>query len=224
MPAYRSDDEKEIRDAVVELLRRKRAGSRIIHEINTCEFGNRMDLIAVDNEEIIAVEIKSKKDKLDRLRDQISGMRGCSNLVISALHKKFFREVPANKHYYDQKQDDGYINFKPPVEAKNSFVLGYPIRESSRIHSHFQWDIEYILGQQTLPFDAIHMLWRDELANLCSELKFSVHRRATKPEMCKKIRWLANGKELTRGICSALRARDCIEADPPVRSAYHNDQ
>lgn len=89
MPARRSDAEGEIRTDVVAWLRASRPLSRIIHEINVCEGGNRIDVIAVGAAEIIAVEIKSELDKLDRAPAQITAMRGVAHHVYTALHKRF---------------------------------------------------------------------------------------------------------------------------------------
>lgn len=72
MPAYRSEAEREVREAVVARLRLIRPDARIINEINASAFGNRIDVMAVSRTEIISVEIKSKKDKLSRLPKQIA--------------------------------------------------------------------------------------------------------------------------------------------------------
>jgi hypothetical protein len=36
--------------------------------------------------------------------------------------------------------------------------------------------------------------------------------------MTNALRWHCNGRELTRGICEALRLRQCIEADPALEA------
>ena len=65
MPAYRSEAEADVRDAVVARLRTIRPDARIMHEVNCSLFGpNRIDVIAVSPQEIISVEVKSAKDKL----------------------------------------------------------------------------------------------------------------------------------------------------------------
>ena len=56
MPAYRSSAEGEIRVAVVERLREMMPGCRIIHEINAASFGNRIDVLAVGEKSLAAVE------------------------------------------------------------------------------------------------------------------------------------------------------------------------
>lgn len=214
LPAYRSADEAEIRDAVVERLRRIRPGARIIHEIqNACQGPNRLDLIAVDRAEIIAVEIKSKKDKIDRLEAQVAAMRGCAHHVIAALHEKFLVS-PA------------YRNAPPelvsaPPQARGATVWAWPIAgaEAGRTWGCAAWEEPRPAIQTCLPQGALDMLWAEELARLCADLGKAVPRRATRPQMMAVLRWQCAGGDLTRGICAALRRRACIEADPPVEAA-----
>ncbi len=106
MPAYRSSAEAEIRDAVVARIRKQRPGARIIHEINVSTYGpNRIDVLAVDRAEIIAVEIKSAKDKLDRLPAQIAAMRGAAHRVVAAIHEKFLVEQVTNEFAAHEERD-----------------------------------------------------------------------------------------------------------------------
>lgn len=223
MPAYRSAAEGEIREAVVKRLREMRPGARIIHEINASHFGNRIDVLAVDRAEMIAVEIKSEKDKLDRLPAQIEAMNGVANYSIAALHEKFLVEQKTNQWAAHREQDGVYYLSHPPKVASGANEIWvYPERWRAMLSAPEGWDhISTWDGFprrecQPLPDAAIHMLWRDELYELCGRLRLSVGKRARMPEMLRDLRWLCTGKELTLGICAALRARDCIEADPPV--------
>lgn len=112
MPAYRSPAEGEVRDAVVARLRACRPNARIIHEINCSNNGpNRIDLIAVDRAEIIAVEVKSAKDNLDRLDAQVESMRKMAHHAIAAVHEKFLVEQRTNAAAA-QYQRDGEFYLK----------------------------------------------------------------------------------------------------------------
>ena len=93
MPAYRSDAEGEIRDAVVQKLRMIRPNARIMHEINILNGVNRVDVMAVDVAEIISVEIKSEKDKLARLADQMAAMRRVLQVAVAAADRKISAEL-----------------------------------------------------------------------------------------------------------------------------------
>ncbi|MBN7760302.1 NERD domain-containing protein [Nitratireductor aquibiodomus] len=209
MPAYRSAAEAEIREAVVSKIRMERPGYRIIHEINARDFGNRIDVLAVGPAEIIAVEIKSEKDKLDRLPAQIAAMRGAAHHTIAAIHEKFLVPAPWAK---------GYKAVQAPKEAKGATIWAYPEAgaEAGRTYGCAAWDFPRQAVTAMLPADAIHMLWRAELHELCNRLHVSLGKRPNMAQMVNALRWNCTGSELTKGICTMLRARKCIEADPEI--------
>ena len=206
MPAYRSEDEAEIRRAVVAHLRTLRPGARIMHEINACSFGNRIDVLAVDEAEIVAVEIKSRKDKLDRLPDQVTAMRGVTHNVIAAIHERFLR--------------DSFVGVLAPEEARDAVVWVWPVAER---RGHVECGIEWRdrsrwqkLIPKCLPPGAIDILWAAELREICAGLGMRGVAKLTMPVAIDEIRWRMTGEEITRAICAALRARECPEADAPI--------
>lgn len=218
MPAYRSPDEREIRDAVVARLRLLRPGARIIHEIQSaCQGPNRFDLVAVDAAEIIAVEIKSAKDKLDRLPDQIAAMRGAAHHVIAALHHRFL--VPYGSSWRRPRAPDGTV--EPPPQARGAEVWAYPEAgaDAGRTWGCAAWQEPRFAVTLTLPQGALDMLWADELRALCRDLGLTVRSDTTRPQAMAMIRWRATGEQITKGVCRALRRRVCIEADPAVEAA-----
>lgn len=220
MPAYRSSAEAELRDAVVTRLRECRPSARIMHEINASYYGNRIDVLAVDRAEIIAVEIKSAKDKLDRLADQIKAMRGVAHHTIAAIHEKFLVEQTTNQwaaHY--ERDGKFYLRAEPPgILADETWVFPEKRRALPTAHldSIARWRFPSLKLECPLPGAAIDMLWRDELYSLCSALRVSAGPRTKMAEMAASLRWRCTGAELTRGICAALRARRCVEADPEI--------
>lgn len=220
MPAYRSAAEAEVRDAVVARLRSLRPASRIIHEINVSGQGsNRLDLIAVGAAEIIAVEVKSQKDKLDRLPKQIEAMRSVAHHTIVAMHDKFLVEKKTNEWMAHYHRGDEFFRRDAPDEADGaSMVWVYPeIKRARGGYDEFcPWRAPSEMVQVTLPYNALWMLWREELYELCGALRVSVPRRATMQLMVNSLRWYAPGGALTKGVCAALRARGCLEADPAV--------
>lgn len=191
MPAYRSEAEREIRDAVVARLRQIRPTARIMHEVNASSFGNRIDVLAVDRAEIIAVEIKSAKDKLDRLAGQSAAMKRCAHHRIAAVHEKF-----------DQREVRKALGW-------GETIWFYPAETT-------YWQEPRFVPANPLPPTAIDMLWRDELLTMCGKFGVCVPKRPTMGEMIPALRWQLTGRDLTLGICAALRARTCIEADEPL--------
>lgn len=213
MPAYRSPDEFEIRDAVVQRLRLLRPSHRIIHEIQSaCHGPNRIDLVAVGPSEIIAVEVKSKKDKLDRLPAQIKAMRGMAHHVVAALHEKFLIS-PAYKNAPPDLKG-------APGEARGATIWAYPEagEEAGRTYGCAEWQEPRQTVTQCLPWTALDMLWAAELRTLCADLGVPAYSRSTRPHMINALRWRVSGGDITKGICAALRRRVCVEADPPIQT------
>ncbi|SDT96831.1 hypothetical protein [Stappia sp. ES.058] len=223
MPAYRSPAEAEIREAVVARLREIRPQSRIIHEINVKQSGCRADVIAVGLEEIVAVEIKSERDKLDRLPDQMAAMKSVAHHCLVALHEKFLVEQETNVHAAHYERDGTYyLKILPtdPVRLNHGNAWVYSLRARALRPNYDylgSWDLPVQHHMVALPCAALDMLWRAELATLCVAQRLSTGRRSTRSSMMQDLRWMCSGKELTRGICAALRARECIEGDPPIR-------
>jgi hypothetical protein len=222
MPAYRSPAEGEIREAVVARIRRSRPNARIIHEINVSTYGpNRIDLIAVDKAEIIAAEVKSSKDKLDRLPAQIASMKGVAHHVVAAIHEKFLVEQVTNQWAAHEERDGQFfMRTVPDGIDHRAEIWVYPERRralpSANHDSIERWRFPHEAIFAPLPADAIEILWREELLALCSSLRVSATRRTNMTDMIAALRWHCTGKELTLGICRMLRARRCVEADPEV--------
>ena len=212
MPAYRSAAEAEVRDAVISALRILRPSARIIHEINAGTWGpNRIDVLAVDRSEIIAVEVKSAKDKLDRLPDQIKSMSAVAQHVIAALHEKHLVSID-NPKCPDIK--------KAPKQARGAVVWCYPEAGTERGRSYgvAQWEKPAFMPKNCLPPGSLNFLWRDELFRACKDLGVAAKSTTTRPSMMNAINWNCTGQQISWAICAALRRRPCVEADPSVES------
>lgn len=218
MPAYRSEAEAEVREAVVAFLRKHRPQARIMHEVNACSFGNRIDVLAVSPAEIVAAEIKSEKDKLDRLPAQAEAMNGCAHHVIVALHEKFLVEKTTNKHAAEYERDGVHYRSALPeiVERARCKAWVYPQRDRGGYNFLAPWKMQSLSIQCAVKPGALSMLWAEELRTLCAEIGINVPRRANMTLMTNALRWGATGRELTLGVCRALRRRECVEADPPI--------
>lgn len=207
MPAYRSEAEGEIRTEVVKRLRQLIPGCRIIHEINVESFGNRIDVLAVGERELMAVEIKSKKDKLDRLPNQVRAMNSVSNHVFIALHEKFLEGRP-----------DG-IFFPPKAGLGRAISWIYPIKyRPGHVEVGEEWRAASWRPKKRLclPHDALTMLWRGELQNACRAAKIKGAGSMNMHDAADALRWRFTGEQITRLICATLRARECVEADEPI--------
>ncbi|WP_245444908.1 NERD domain-containing protein [Pseudaminobacter soli (ex Li et al. 2025)] len=202
-------------------IRERRPNARIIHEINVSTYGpNRIDVLAVDRAEIISVEIKSAKDKLDRLPAQIESMNRVAHHVVAALHEKFLVEQETNQWAAHYERDGKFYLRRVPDGIKDAEVWVYPeIRRAMPIAEHdglARWRFPDQRVETSLPSAALDMLWRDELYELCGMFRISATRRSNMSEMMAALRWNCTGKDLTRGVCWMLRARRCVEADPEI--------
>lgn len=209
MPAHRSEAEAEIREAVVAKLRRLRPGARIINEINVLDGRVRVDVMAVDRAEIITVEIKSERDKLDRLPTQLDAMRRTSHTPIAALHRKFMPDPEATLA--------PRLDFMP----YDQLVWWYPTAQdmAEAHHPAFTWrdpdPMDHL--QKALPPEAMSLLHSHEMKTVCAEVGLSLPPRSNMKSMERFLRWGATGRQITLGICKALRAREwAAEADPPI--------
>lgn len=210
MPAHRSDAEAEIREAVVAHLRRHRPKTRIIHEINAANGVNRIDVMAVGPAEIIAVEIKSERDKLDRLPSQIETMQRCSHITVAALHRKFMPDI-----------ETGLSRARPDCVPWGVDVWWHPSAQdmAEAHHPAFEWRSPSISDSLNIPLppDAIHLLHRDELLDVAHDIGLPTGKRPNMVALIRAIQWGATGRQISMGICRALRARTlCAEADPAI--------
>lgn len=207
MPAYRSEAEGEIRTEVVKRLRQMIPGCRIIHEINVESFGNRIDVLAVGEREMMAAEIKSKKDKLDRLPAQVRAMQSVSNHVFVAIHEKFLDEM-----------FDGCF-YPPKAGIGRAISWVYPIKDRpGHIEVGSEWRASHWRPKNRLclPHDALTMLWRGELQSACKQAKIKGASSMNMDVAADALRWRFTGEQITRLICATLRARECVEADEPI--------
>lgn len=225
MPAYRSQAEADVRDAVVARLREIRPESRIMHEVNCSLFGpNRIDLIAVGPAEIISVEVKSQKDKLTRLPAQIASMRSMSHHVIAALHEKFLVQKVTNEWVAHSERDGKFYFGDVPDEANGAVPWVFPQvwrAMKPKPHSHdslARWDDPGPTIQKAL-HGALDMLWAEEMRDFCHLVGIEARKRDTRERLLPLIRWRCTGEQITKGVCTILRARKCIEADPAIEVA-----
>lgn len=228
MPAYRSSAEAEIRDAVVARLRMIRPKARIMHEVNCSLWGpNRIDVLAVSPAEIISVEIKSERDKLDRLPAQIASMLTMSHHVIAALHEKFLVEgkKPTNKWAAHYERDGVFWRKELPPEAAKATPWVYPERRRAimGVHQGFDDLASWRQPDQAIQkpnIGSVDMLRADEMRTFCKIMGVPAGRRATLANTIPLIKWACTGEQITKGVCAVLRARECPEADPPIPINY----
>lgn len=95
MPRKASDEEEALRVAAEAWMRQRWPAARIIHELNLEGGAQRIDLVSVGDEELRMVEIKSAKDVLKRLPDQIKAACRCAQEVWVAIDAKHLDKFEA---------------------------------------------------------------------------------------------------------------------------------
>jgi hypothetical protein len=182
-------EEKQMR-ALLDVWARARWGAsvRIIHELALGD--RRADLVVVAEKNLIAIEIKSSSDKLDRLADQV---------------KEYGRYVPEVWAAVAMKwQDNAALRYV----GRNLLIVDVKTRDV----------IEYRKGSKPYRDELVYsrlieILWRDEAARIaqrtgvipgttpCGDPAHKI-----KPMLAR----LLTGNEILRETCTELRTRPLV--------------
>ena len=189
-----SQAERDMRDLVVQRLRKLRPEARIIHEVNCWGSGSpRVDVMAVSPDELVGVEIKSERDTLDRLALQVKAFRDRMHLVlcVHGVHR----------------QNPEYPRFRGDEEWP------YPVEDLKR------WTLHRFRRTPAASSNLLGMLWHEELASIAARHTCNVTRSATRGAMITVLALDLTGREVRREVCRCLRLRRFAEADPPIEDA-----
>ncbi|MEW7009519.1 NERD domain-containing protein [Lentilitoribacter sp. EG35] len=210
--------EREIRSAVVQKFRDMRPNGRVVHELNSAGTGSiRFDVACVSRAEILICEIKSKLDKLDRLEHQIPAMDLCGHRTIVAFDEKFLDERKSNPDAMThEREGEPHIWAVPDMIGRKATSWVYPERQRGGRYSKWHWQMPDPAIQKPLSGSALHMLWRDELLELCRTFKIATGKRPNRSILIAAILWGCSGEQITKGICWTLRKRVFAEADAPL--------
>jgi hypothetical protein len=142
-----ASNEAELREAAETYLQERYGGGiNIVHEFSQWTISVRPDLYALtEGEELIAVEIKSDKDNLDRLYRQLDGYSRFSNRVYVALDERFL-----TKYLQTYGNRFGHVGILLYTEEG----LGL-----------------YKESEPLAPDELVNMLWASELKHYFSMLK-----------------------------------------------------
>jgi hypothetical protein len=185
-----SEAERYLRGMAVDRLRALMPEARIVHELNV-EVGTcRVDLAAVAPDRLVFVEVKSRKDKLDRLAKQAAIFApACHRLVVCYASERwdvstiysasdYLAEVwPQDRQEWWSLRD----TFKPP-------------------------------NTSAMP----NLLWRDELHDEAVRASLQPTKRAPRQPLMAMLWEHLTGRQVVAAVCRQLRARHFPAADPPV--------
>lgn len=176
--------EARIREKAEAMLREHFPGARIVHEFDLG--GVRLDLAAITEDRLAMVEIKSELDTLSRLDRQLgwaTRFGGPTLVCFASRWAEQMREVQRGGRFWSvewlEEVDDGFSGL---------------IR--TRVDGRFdRYDSRLLLG----------LLLKPELFALAAP--FGAKSRWTVPELHNVAHENLTGREIRRGVLSALRAR-----------------
>lgn len=200
-----SQSERDIRQAVVSRARELWPSARIIHELNVDHGECRADVAAVTDAELILFEIKSARDTLARLPNQLRTFGPVAHHVIVAAHERW---CSAKKYpNCDVEKIIGH--------ARVGQLWRYPEPPSKWGLRH--WSAPHSTTRPW-PHRMLRLLWTEELQRLAAESGVSRSHRIAGYKLADQLSLLLTGAEVERAVCAALRARQFAEADDPIES------
>lgn len=215
MKHTRSLAEFEIRQKVVARFRELWPDARIIHEMNVEGGAARADVVAVQPDRLWICEIKSERDTLSRLPDQVKFFGPCCHALIIAAHEKWTKSrgmtEPHPKH--------GGRSMIPSLLDEAAAGLGrfydvwtYP---EPKLHGGRNWRQPFSV-QVPWYHRMIHLLWSDEIRAVANEHRIACTPRTPGYKLAPELSRLLTGREIERAVCKQLRARTFAEADEPI--------
>lgn len=208
--------EEEIRVAVEAHLRVMLPQARIVHELVT-KHVCRADLAAIEPERITLVEIKSKRDKLTRLEKQVETFHTVGHDVLLVADRKWFRPGTGGLVGAIFWPDESKIYNKL---ATQPWPWPAPSDDDDPVMARYNsWRIMRWKSRDRVlsSMDLLELLWAEELRVLCRELGHTVTNKATREHTKRLLAWECSGRDVTRGVCRALRCRSFARADEPIK-------
>jgi hypothetical protein len=189
--------EERIRAKAEAMLRRRFPEARIIHELVLQQGGCRIDLAAVTPDLLALVEIKSERDVLSRLPDQIEAALRVGDLFAVCVAEKVRAKIRCSW----ESGEGVKVPWGVPVmvETDEGFAADYHDRDFTNLKP----------ARLCNPADRLEMLWAAELMRI-SGTKYP--RQRAKHLICETM----TGREIRRAVCRELRLRSFPRADPAV--------
>jgi hypothetical protein len=218
-PPNRSGEELAMRELCVAELRRQFPSARIVHELSLRYSSNRIDLAAILEDGIIAVEIKSSRDVADRLEKQLRSFQPICTRIIAALAPKWNEKRPsiATPH---KSGGTSYVENLTEAQEAISRVDRWGIGVWTVCHESGKIEVTNA-GSETRHLWSMHLL---DILHVAELREIAARHRVPVPQP--QRHWmlrdacaeLMTGGEIRRAACQALRGRDAFAAgsDPPI--------
>ena len=213
-----SPDEKEMRIAVTGRLRLAYPAARIIEELPVKAEGDdrRADLAVIGPDYLITVELKSKRDTLDRLVDQVRMFARYSHRVIVVADDKWWRVEPIKSRHAIWHEASALPAADPVSHLCHQWR--FPEPDPQDPNAAGPWRCVPVKGHEKVNAPGLrHLLWRDELAAEAHRHGLGAAPRSTRGDLIAAMSWHMRGREITEAVCRQLRSRPFAAGDAPVR-------
>lgn len=219
-PVNRSDEELAMRGLMVSMMRTRWPSARIVHELGLRYSTNVIDIAAITEREIIAVEIKSSRDTLERLEKQVRAFAPICAKVIVALAPKWTEakrggSTVQNVHARRAKNIERHDALGMLDMVGSHHVAPWLCCAESRRIEAVGWD-----GDSRNPFPwpvrMLEMLHVAELQQIALEQRIGVG--STHAKLVAALCSSMPGRDVARSVCFALRMRRSSNAmsDAPI--------
>jgi hypothetical protein len=166
--------------------------ARIIHELNVDVGKCRVDLAAVTTSRIVMVEIKSRKDKLDRLNEQVRRFTpACHALAVCYASERW--------NWSDINAAGGWgFDHWPDDKASG-------------------WTIDHWRCNKPPSTNALlELLWQAELEAEAFRAGVASRKRIPRDGLKRALWENLTGLQVVEAVCRQLRVRHFAEADAPI--------
>lgn len=206
-----SEAEERIRAAKEAALRLELPNARIIHELEVA--GARLDLAAIDLDRIVLVEIKSERDVMARLPNQLKWALSVTwdvRVVVTARHANHLTECRLWHRMIDgqPRMNDRHIK---GLERAQIFVE----HESCINRLHLP---EKTYGHRVTPEAVMNLMLVSEMKEMLRP--FGAKSRWTGPDLVEFAREHLSGAAIRRMTCAALRTRHFARADAKIPTKW----
>lgn len=202
-----SSAEEAIRSDLEAWLHQNMPAARVIHELVVG--GCRADVAAIEPTRISLFEIKSERDTLDRLKEQVRQYSRSSHWCVVVAARKWFDETP-------------YDNGRPRLAWGHESIASADVwchpQPVENFPADYRWRVHGFAPRHTRRPHTMHMLdmlWRDELVAEAARHRVAHGSRATKPDLMAAMFDMMTGREITASVCRQLRMRSFPRSDAP---------
>ncbi|HWY14384.1 MAG TPA: hypothetical protein VNX86_04500 [Rhizomicrobium sp.] len=212
--------EERLRAKAEAHLRLAYPGARIVHELVLDQGGCRIDVAAVTPDRLVAVEVKSERDVLCRLKSQIdAAVQVAAEVWVCAAakhEKKLLSALEEHLRELKWSEENGHKvgRYEPNpdhIPGLRAAVIFAETDDGIRT-IHQPWRSDRLLDPRAL----LRMLWAVELR--CMTAACGVGSRKTRTQSFRLALEHLTGRQIRQGVYQQIRERPFPRADAAIAS------